>query len=96
MAPKDQDAKAFEKMTLGELKQGKFRMRVNNKTYDVYPDLTSIVRDPVDAAKHKDELKKFDAIENSIPIARQTILRDYYSSFMQALKKEAGSTNKVS
>uniref|UniRef100_A0A7S3HZF8 Calcium uniporter protein C-terminal domain-containing protein n=1 Tax=Favella ehrenbergii TaxID=182087 RepID=A0A7S3HZF8_9SPIT len=71
-------------------------MRVNNKTYDVYPDLTSIVRDPSAVTKHKKEMAKFDDIENSIPIARQTILRDYYTNLVQALKKEAGTGNKIS
>ena len=45
----DKDSKSADGMTLGELKQGKFRMRVNNKTYDVYPDLGSIIRDPAAA-----------------------------------------------
>ena len=58
-------------MTLGELKQSKFRMRVNNKTYDVYPDLTSIIRNPTSVTQQqKKEIAKFETIENSIPIAR--------------------------
>ena len=37
-------AEEIDSMTLGELKSKKFRMRVNNRTYDVYPDLLSITR----------------------------------------------------
>ena len=33
-----------ESMTMGDLKAKKFRMRVNNKIYDVYPDLNSILK----------------------------------------------------
>ena len=80
-------------MTLGELKQGKFRMRVNNKTYDVYPDLGSIIRDPTKSSKKN---ATFDDIDNSIPIARQTILSDYYQNLEQALRKEAGTGGKIS
>ena len=68
-----------DKTTLGQLKQNKFKMRVNNKVYDVYPDLISLTRDPVAATKHKKEIAKIEGLNNSIPIARQIILRDFYS-----------------
>ena len=40
-----QSAEAIEDMTMGDLKSKKFRMRVNNKIYDVYPDLISILKE---------------------------------------------------
>jgi len=71
-------AEASAKTTLGQLKQRKFKMRINNKTYDVYPDLTSLIRDPTKTTKHKREQSKIEDINNSISISRQIILRDYY------------------
>ena len=60
----------LDKMTIGQLKQGKFKMRINNKAYDVYPDLMSLVRDPAQTTKHKKEISKIEDINNSIPISR--------------------------
>ena len=59
-----------DKLTLGQLKTEKFRMRVNNKTYDVYPDLVSLIRSPPPSSKFKKEIGKIDDINNSIPISR--------------------------
>lgn len=104
----NQDVKSFElltvekqkeadvdKMTMGELKQQKFRMRVNNRNFDVYPDMISIVKDPAQVTKHKKEMLKIEEMDNSIPICRQTILRDYYSTLVSLVKKEAGTGNKI-
>ena len=33
-------------MTIGDLKTRKFKMRVNQTTYDVYPDLRSLLYSP--------------------------------------------------
>ena len=70
-------------------------MRINNKTYDVYPDFMSMVRDPVAVTKHKREMIKMEDINNSIPIVRQVILREYYSHLVAALKQGAGTGGKI-
>ena len=86
----------IDKLTLGELKQQKFAMKVNGKTFDVYPDLTSILRNPDPVTRNKREVAKIEDIENSIPICRQTILRDYYFLLVSEMKKSAGTGNKIS
>ena len=91
-------AEEIDSMTLGELKSKKFRMRVNNRTYDVYPDLLSITRTQTEnktAAKNKKELLKLDNLENSIAISRSVMLRDYYPLLVAAMKKEAGTGGKL-
>ena len=93
------DAKTAEEtdpVTLGELKQRKFRMRVNNKSYDIYPDLLSIAREEPIVSKNKKEIAKLDKLENSIAISRQTMLRDYYPLLVSAMKKEAATGGKLS
>ena len=70
-------------------------MRVNNKVYDVYPDLISLTRDPVPATKYKKEIAKIENLNNSIPIARQVILRDYYSHLVASLKAGATTGGKI-
>ena len=42
--PNKESNTPVESMTMGDLKAKKFRMRVNNKIYDVYPDLSSILK----------------------------------------------------
>ena len=41
--PKEGEEGAGESMAVGELKTRKFKMKVNSKTYDVYPDLRSLI-----------------------------------------------------
>ena len=82
-------------LTLGELKQRKFRMKVNNKLYDVYPDLISLVRSPEAVTKYKQQMGKIEDIENSIPIVRQVILRDYYKALVSEMKKASGPSNRI-
>lgn len=91
-------ADELDKMTLGELKSKKFRMRVNNRTYDVYPDLLSITRSQADAkanAKIKKEVAKLDNLENSIAISRSVMLRDFYPILVANMKKEATTGGKI-
>ena len=79
-----------ESMTMGDLKAKKFRMRVNNKIYDVYPDLNSILKADTAEAQRKSSVKKSstaatpdefksDAMADSIPIGRAAILKDFYA-----------------
>lgn len=101
-----QSAEAIEDMTMGDLKSKKFRMRVNNKIYDVYPDLISILKE--NTAENKklyggagakrmtlDDLKT-DEMALSIPIGRAAILKDYYEVLLAQMKKEAKSAGKLS
>ena len=84
-------------LTMGELKAKKFKMRVNNKLYDVYPDMISISRSQSQdaATKHPTEMAKADDMDQSISIVRDSILKDYYGTLVAALKKEAGKTDKI-
>ena len=90
-----------ESMTMGDLKAKKFRMRVNNKIYDVYPDLNSILKSDTAEAQKKvtkkssstaipDEIKS-DKMADSIPIGRAAILKDFYAVLHASMKKEAKS-----
>ena len=82
-------------MTLGELKQQKFRMHVNNRVYDVYPDMISISRQEIPVTKHKKEMAKVDERSSAIPLSRDLILRDYYTALVSAIKKEATTGGKI-
>ena len=79
-----------ESMTMGDLKAKKFRMRINNKIYDVYPDLNSILKTDTAEAQRKSSVKKSsttatpdefksDTMADSIPIGRAAILKDFYA-----------------
>ena len=96
-----------ESMTMGDLKAKKFRMRVNNKIYDVYPDLNSILKTDTAEAQKKtsaakkssttaipDEIKS-DKMADTIPIGRAAILKDFYAVLLASMKKEAKSSNKL-
>ena len=83
------EATSVDSMTMGELKAEKFRMRVNNKIYDVYPDLISILKKTgveVDSAKKSkkapasngEDEAKTDSMASSIPIGRAAILKEFY------------------
>lgn len=58
-----------ENTSLRELKSKKFMMRVKNKTYEVYPDLRSIVRREK-PKKNVKEMEKSLHMEQSITISR--------------------------
>lgn len=88
-AAPNSDATSVDSMTMGELKAEKFRMRVNNKIYDVYPDLISILKKngvEVDSAKKSkktaasngEDETKTDSMASSIPIGRAEILKEFY------------------
>ena len=74
-------------------------MRVNNCSYDVYPDLLSITRAQTAVSgkttKNKKELAKLDKLEGSIAISRSTMLRDFYPIMVAAMKKEAATGGKI-
>ena len=84
---------------MGELKAKKFKMRVNNKLYDVYPDMISISKQASQAvtagAKHPTEMAKVANMDQSISIVRDSILKDYYATMVESLKKEAGKTGNI-
>ena len=95
-----------ESMTMGDLKAKKFRMRVNNKIYDVYPDLNSILKTDTAEAQKKSSLKKSstntkpdefksDDMADSIPIGRAAILKDFYAVLHASMKKEAKSYGRL-
>ena len=87
---------SIDNMTMGDLKSNKFKIRVNNKSFDVYPDLISLFRNQAPVTKNKKEMLKANDMKSSIPIGRQTILRDFYSNLVAALKKEAGTGGSLS
>lgn len=80
------NAEPMDNLTLGEVKNNKFKIRVNSKTYDVYPDLRSIVLNNEPVTKNNKEVVKIDALNMNICISRSTILRDYYTSLVATLK----------
>ena len=95
-----------ESMTMGDLKAKKFRMRVNNKIYDVYPDLNSILKTDTAETQKKSLLKKSstntkpdefksDDMADSIPIGRAAILKDFYAVLHASMKKEAKSYGRL-
>lgn len=89
------NAEAVDNLTLGEIKSNKFRIRVNSKTYDVYPDLRSIVASNEPVTVNKKEMVKLDALSTDVSISREMILRDYYASLVATLKKSAGTGGKL-
>ena len=91
MTLEKQKEAVVDEMTMGELKQQKFNMRVNNRTFEVYPDMISILADTTPPSKYKKEMLKVENLDNSIPIVRRTILRGYYSTLITLIKKEAGT-----
>ena len=51
----------FETMKMDDLTRAKFQMKVNNKLYDVYPDLRSLTgsgKHYLESTKYKKELEK--------------------------------------
>lgn len=92
------DKVSIDEMTLGELKAQKFRMRVNNKIYHVYPDLISILRRETGAqsAKPASEESMADRMASSIPIGRAEILKDFYTQLIASMKKEAKAGESLS
>ena len=86
---------------MGDLKSKKFRMRVNNKIYDVYPDLMSILKQNKGEFFAKNNKKmttddfKTDEMAKSIPVGRAAILKDYYEVLLAQMKKEAKTGGKL-
>ena len=92
----DGDKQAIADTTLlRDVKSQKFHMKVNQKVFEVYPDLRSIVRREK-AKKNVKELDKALHMEQSITISRQMILRDFYKELVVELKKEAATGGKLS
>lgn len=56
-------------MTIGELKQQNFKMKVNKKTFKVYPDLRSIMNDPWKCTSRKG-FEKLRRIDSTLSIGR--------------------------
>ena len=81
-----------EATTTGDLKTRKFQMKVNNKTYSVYPDLRSMVYRPWQFTQRKG-FEKLNRMDSTTAIGRQVVLAEYYEDFYKALKAEAGSEN---
>lgn len=84
--------------TVGELTRRKFKMRVDSKEYEVYPDFRSISgmgMSYIDAAKYKKELEKLQNLQQSVAISRQITLKIFYEKFVYAVKKEAGNKGKL-
>ena len=79
-------------MNIGELKQKKFQMRVNQKTFNVYPDLRSLIYKPTSFTSRQG-FEKLRNIDTTVAIGRQIVLAEFYEEFYNALKKEAGSAN---
>jgi len=65
-------------------------MKVNNKTYNVYPDLRSLIFKPWNFTQRKG-FEKLSKLDTTLSVARQVVLAEYYEEFFKALKKEAGS-----
>ncbi len=71
-------------ITIGDVLKKKFAIEVNNKRYDVYPQLeTMIQRDQVsEQTRHL----IYQALEGgSIPIARRVILKQYFERVLESL-----------
>lgn len=71
-------------------------MRVNHNTYQIYPDLRSLVLDPTSPLPDNKYLSKIEHMDSSISIARQIILTKFYSSFVGAVKENADTEGKLS
>ena len=69
-----------------------FQMRVNQKTFTVYPDLRSIIYKPTSFTS-REGFGKLRNIDNTVAIGRQVVLAEYYEEFYNALKKGAGGPN---
>ena len=67
-------------------------MKVNNKTYNVYPDLRSMVYRPWQFTQRKG-FEKLANIDTTLAIGRQVVLAEYYEDLFKALKTEAGGEN---
>ena len=73
-------------------------MKVNDKLYDVYPDIRSLTgsgKHYLESTKYKKELEKLQNINVSIAIYRQVALKIYYQKFVDAVKKKASTKGKV-
>ena len=90
--PSAEGSEETSNMSIGELKTKKFKMRVNKKTYDVYPDLRSLIYKPWQFTNRKG-FEKLRSIDSTLAIGRQVVLAEYYEELYNALKKEAGSAN---
>lgn len=72
-----------EQDTLGKIKRESFKMQVNAKTYQVFPDLRSVLYKP-DAHQHNQHLFKLNEENTTMTIARQKVLTDFFDHFVTA------------
>ena len=75
-------------MTIGELKQKNFKMKVNKRTFTVYPDLRSIMNDPWKNTSRKG-FEKLRSIDSTLSIGRQMVLAEYYEELHKSLSAKA-------
>lgn len=75
-----------EALTLGEVKRNPFKMQVNSQTFNVYPDLRSVLSRCKTTVQNKDELHQFNEKNTSLQIGCQTVLTEFYDHFVTAAK----------
>ena len=73
-------------MTIGELKQNTFQMKVNKTTFNVYPDLRSIMNDPWKYTS-RPGFEKLRDLDQTMSIGRQMVLAEYYEELHKSLQK---------
>ena len=83
-------------MTIGELKTKTFKMKVNKTTYDVYPDLRSIMNDPWKYTS-RPGFEKLRNIDQTLSIGRQMVLSEYFEELHKSLinKSTVGKVTKT-
>ena len=73
LSNKDGDDTDYTKMTMHDLTKDKFRMKVDSKSYDVYPDIRSITgtgRKYIDPEKYGKDLEKLENMQQSVAVSR--------------------------
>ena len=83
---KTQDTEVTSSMTIGELKQNTFQMKVNKTTFNVYPDLRSIMNDPWKYTS-RPGFEKLRDLDQTMSIGRQMVLAEYYEELHKSLQK---------
>lgn len=71
---------------MDELVKQKFQMRVNEKTYDVYPDVRSVTS-AITVPEPSEDVKNFQKNKIETTLARDVGLSLYYLKMVQELRK---------
>lgn len=79
--------------TLGSLMTNKFQMRINSKTYDVYPDFQSLINKR--AVSNPAEVDELTQHNTTVAICRQVVLTEFYDIFVNNLKQKATGKDKL-